>query len=403
MRQRSLGVQALALTLSSAIAQVLVAILYIVTARNSPPHEYGVLATAIALGMAGAGFVDLGATLYWIRELASGRINQDELNARMSARVLAAFAIAAVVIAVALWKAPQFAPAGLLLFTTSTVMTVLVPCRAARRADYVGWLTVLDRAVAVIVFFTQIAIGIDARVALWTSIAAGDLLLVVCALATTSNHAHFRFRFRRLSNPWAGAKWYSLSTLGGSAQQLDITIVNALAGAAAAGIYGAVNRWIQPMVVAIASFASAAAPFLAEESNLRSLRGPFLRAIWILSVPLVISVGVIFAAPWLVVTLLGEQYAASAAVLQWLAAAMILNVFSQPLIVALQSRRFDHLAAAILLASVGAQLISVAALAPTLGAISAGVGFFVSQTLQVLGVGSCIGGIILWRRKNSVP
>ena len=65
--------QALALALGSGAAQVLVAVLYILTARNMQPNEFGLVVTAIALGMAGAGFVDLGASSYWIRELASGR------------------------------------------------------------------------------------------------------------------------------------------------------------------------------------------------------------------------------------------------------------------------------------------------------------------------------------------
>ena len=72
------------------------------------------------------------------------------------------------------------------------------------------------------------------------------------------------------------------------------------------------------------------------------------------------------------------------------------NTVAQPLIVALQSRRFDHVAAFILLVSVGIQLVVVAALAPMLGALSAGIGFFTSQVLQTTG---CIAAIV-WRREG---
>ena len=393
-RERSLSVHALALALGSGMAQILVAILYILTARSMEPRDYGLVATAIALGLAGAGFVDLGASEYWIRELASGRETQEKLNPRMITRLLIASAVAAVVIAVAAVTEPHFIATGVLLLTTTTVLAMLVPLRAAFRAELVGWLMVLSRAVSIVAFFVQRAFGVQTGVALWISLAVGDLSLI--ALVSITDRSKYHSRHFRLRNPWAGAHWYALQTLSRSARQLDLPIVGLFAGASAAGIYGGVYRWIQPMVLTISALGLAAAPLLAAEQDMRILRRQVLRASWLLVATIVFCTGIIIAAPWLVVVLLGDAFAHSGPVLQWLAGGMIFNTVAYPLIVALQARRFDNVAALILVVSVGAQLVVVASLAPILGALSAGIAFFGSQVLQLALTGIFVAA---WRRK----
>ncbi len=80
------------------------------------------------------------------------------------------------------------------------------------------------------------------------------------------------------------------------------------------------------------------------------------------------------AAPWLVTSLLGSSFSNSAPIfLRLLALAMLLNCFTQPMLVALQSRRRDHLAAGIVAAAVVVQLtFFVVALTSSLGALAAG-------------------------------
>jgi O-antigen/teichoic acid export membrane protein len=396
-RERSLSAQAIALALGSGAAQVLVAVLYILTARSMQPVEYGLVVTAIALGMFGAGLVEIGGNSYWVRELASGRITQEQLNPKMATRLLIAFTVAAVVIVVAAFTKPHFIATGVLLLSSMTVAMVLVPLRAARRAELVGLLTVLDRCVAIVAFFLQIALGVEAGLALWTSIAIGDLFVVI--YVGISERSRLRLSSRALSNPYAGTKWYSLTAMSSNAQSLDLPILAALAGAGAAGIYGGVNRWGQPMSLATASFVSAVMPFLAAQGDLRALRSSILRASWMLVIVIVLNVGVIITAPWLVTLLLGDAYASSAAVLQWLAGSAILNTIAQPLIVTLMARQFDHLAAIILVVSVGAQLATVAFLAPTLGALGASMGVFLAQALQIV-ASLCFIAVIVWRRRH---
>lgn len=398
--RRSLNVQALALLFGSVTAQLVVASLYILTARSMRPDEYGLVITAISLGLAGAGFADLGANAYWVRELASRRITQDDLDARISTRFLIILFVATFGVVAAVLIDPVFVVTGVLLLTASTVQTVLVPLRAAQRSDSVGWLVMFGRLLALVIFLGQTAVGVTPGLVLWTSLAFGDVALAVCAFAVTPAPDRLKPRLRPIKNPWSGTKWYAVTAMSTSAQQLDLPILAAISGSAAAGIYGGVNRWTQPMLVAIGAFTFAAAPFVAAERRLVALRGQMLRASWILMVVIVLSLSVFAMAPWIVVLLLGVDFRGSAPVLQLLALAMLLNAVTQPLMMVLQSRQLDHIAAAIVVGAIAAQLVAVVVLAPALGALGAGIGVLVAQVVALLGAVGYIAVVV--RRRNGL-
>jgi len=383
------------------VAQLVVSALYILTARSMRPDEYGSVVTAIGLGVAGAGFVDLGANAYWGRELASSRITQQSLNVRVTIRFTIVLVVAAVAVAVSFYAAPVFIATGFVFVTTSIVQTVLVPLRAIQRSESVAWLVLVGRLVAIAIFLGQMAIGVGAGHALWTSLCLGDLVLAVCAFVVTPASDRLRFSVLPLANPWLGTRWYGLTAMSTSAQQLDLPIVAALSGSGAAGIYGGVNRWTQPMLVVIGAFTSAAAPFVAAETRIGALKGQLLRASWILGAAMALSIAVFVEAPWLVTTLLGDDFIDSAPVLRLLAVAMMLNAVTQPLIMALQARQRDHLAAAVVAVAVVAQLVSVIALAPKLGAVGAGIGVLVAQVVALVGTVVCIA--VVARRRSTLP
>ena len=399
-QRRSLNVQALALAFGNGAAQILVAVIYILTARRMGPADYGLVVTAIGLGMVGAGFVNLGSNAYWVRELASHRMIQTDLNARMTTRLVLVTVAGVAAVVAAYLLAPVFIVAGFLLVTTTTVQTVLLPLRAIQRTESVAWLVVLGRVVAILAFLAQTAVGASPGVSLCASLILGDVLLAACAVAVTPASDRIGICFRPVANPWAGTKWYTVTAISTNAQQLDLPIVAAISGAGAAGIYGGVNRWFQPMAVTIAAFAAAAAPFIAAAPRLSALRGQLLRASWILVMAMVLSMAVFATAPWLVTSLLGSDFSDSTPVLRLLALAMLLNAVTQPLIVALQSRQFDHLAAVVVSVAIGTQLVTVVALVPALGALGAGIGFLVGQVVALVGTIVCIPVIIRQRRSG---
>ena len=397
---RSLNFQSLALVLGSGIGQIFTAGLYILTARAMSPVEFGPVVTAVAMGGVGAALLDCGSGPYWVRELASRRIAQDELNSRASARFVIALVLAAVVVIVALLVAPLFVATGVLMITMSTGQTLLVPLRGAMRAETVAWLVASSRAMSLVFYFGQVALGVTPGLALWTSLALGDLVLAFCAYVVTPAAHRLIFRVNSVRNPWAGARWYAVGTVGTSAALLELPIVAALAGPGEAGIFGGVNRWIQPMSIASAAFASAAAPFLAAATRIVELRGQLLRASWSLFMTIAYGVTLFLMAPRLVAWLLGDSYSESAKVLQLLALAALLNTLNQPLTVALQARRLDHVAAALIALTAATQLIVVSLLAPSLGALGAGIGGLVAQIVALVATLSTF--IVIARRRSQV-
>lgn len=397
-QRRSLNVQALALLIGTGVAQVLVAGLYILTARRTGLEEYGSIVSAIGLGMAGAGFLDLGSIAYSMRELASQRITQDELNARARTRFAVTAAASSVVLIVAYLTKPVFIATAALLTTTIAVQTILLPLRAFQRAEAVGWLIAFGRLAAIGIFVLQGVLGVAPGLALWSSLALGDVILVVCAYLVTPKADRLQLGIGRMRNPWSGARWYALSTVSGSVAQLDLPILAALAGASAAGIYGGVNRWTQPMLVIIGAFSQAAAPFIAATPRVAALKGPLLRASWILAVAVVLSLTLVITAPWLVTSVLGAEFSGSAPVLRLLAIAMLLNAVTQPLTIALQSRRFDHVAAVLVALTAVTQLAVTAAFASNLGALSAGLGLLIGQIVALLATVGFVA-VIAWQRR----
>ena len=88
--RRGVGTQAMALAASTGIAQILVAVIYVVAARDSAPAQYGLIVAAIALGVVAAGFLDFGTNTLWVRELATGRMSAEQFGARLLGKLLIA-------------------------------------------------------------------------------------------------------------------------------------------------------------------------------------------------------------------------------------------------------------------------------------------------------------------------
>ena len=349
-KTKSLGTQAVALAAGTALAQVIVAVMYIVTARDAGPESYGQLVAAIALGGSALGFFDFGTSAFWIRERASGRMTLETFSARVTRKLSVALALFTLATIVALIWFPHFVPSCAIFLAGTATQTAMVPLRAARRGEVVAILSIVERAAALPVFAVALLSHADALQSLWISLTVGTLTAGVVAylVSRTAGRAHFVWMPN--SNPWRGARYYGLSALATSAQQLDLPLLTAVAGSTAAGIYGGVNRWTQPMGVLASAFSSASAPFIAHAQDWKTTQKLVTRAAWLLILAVGVCAGLAVVASWLVGALLGPEFAGSAAVLQWLAVGTIPAIINQPLAAALQARRYDHLVAGVYLA-----------------------------------------------------
>lgn len=394
----SVGSQAIALALGAALSQVLVALLYINAARASSPSEYGIVVSAIALGNALVGFIDFGSNSLWVRELASQELSIDEVGTRAVIKLLIVGLIGVVATAASCLWLPQFVFAPAVLAAVAYVQTMVVPLRSERRGIAVSVILLTERAAAAAIYVVAILAGANPLVALIPALVSGSILAGIIATLVTPRAHRFRFTKKLWVNPWSGAKHYGFYSVALSAQQLDLPLLVLVAGNAAAGNYGAVNRWTQPLALLASAFSGAAAPFLAKASSIKQAAKVVSSSIWILLVAIGAAVVVIFTAPLLVLWLLGPDYASSSPLLQLLALGTIPAILNQPLATALQARRHDRLVSNLVVSAVLIQLLLVSILGTLLGSIGAGIAYCLLQTLLLIGLTFSIG--FLSHREN---
>lgn len=383
--RRSVGVQAVLLVGGTAIAQVTTALIYLVGARSVSPSDFGAIVSGIALGTAGVGFFDFGSNSLWVRELANGRMSIAELRARASSKVLVAIAVAGAWAVLSVFVLPgqtlwTAAPVALSVLVGQTVQVIL---RARARIEIVAASVVVDRLVAGILMVLLLVAGVPVGWWMWAMLTAGSIVGATFCWFLTDAPDRLR-PLLRWRNPWRGSHYYGLSSLAVTGQSLDVPILAALGGSSAAGFYGAVNRWVQPLSMLANSFASVSIPYVARAADLREGWSHARKAAWLIILALIGAVGLIVAAPWAVSLLLGPEYQSSVGVLQVLAAAAIPGILNQPLATFMQAMRFDRIVSAIVAVAVGIQLALVALLASPLGAMGAALSLLVAQSMMCL-------------------
>lgn len=377
-QERPMSHQALFLAASTGAAQVLVALLYLVAAREVSPSEFGLTVSAIALGTAAAGFVDFGTNNHWTRELARRALAHqafvDRLFSKLAITVCAALlwcaGVAILLPGSALWLA------GPITVALVANQAYQVPLRSAARGELVALVILADRVFASVLFFVMVAADVSAPTALWIALSAGSVGAAVVGWSMSPRNLRRR---PRLTNPWAGAHYFGLTVVANSSQALDLTLLSAVGGPAAAGVYGAVNRWTQPMSLLAAAFSSALAPYAARSTSLRGAWSELRRAIWMPIAAIAVSIAVYFAAPFVVEILLGGSYEGSAATLQILALVVIPSIICQPLVVVLQSFRRDRYVAIVMVLAAVGQLALVLVLGGSAGALGAAHAALIAQ------------------------
>ncbi|RWZ68633.1 hypothetical protein ELQ92_05385 [Labedella populi] len=391
-RARGAGAQASALALATGVSQILVAVIYVLAARDAEPSGFGLVAAAVGLGTAAVGFIDFGTNSYWIRERARGILSAEDLRRRMAAKLMFSLVVGIVWTATTALLAPESLVwmAGPIMCGIILNQTLQVPLRSAARAELVALCVLGDRVAATALFLCLIGLGSGAVDVLWLSLFVGSLISSVALLLLTPHGERLRLRDSRVLNPWSGSGYFGLSTLAISAQSLDVTLLTMVAGPVPAGVFGAVSRWTQPMALLAAAFSSVTAPFVARAGSLVSAWSQLRRAIWMPIGAVLASALAFVLAPFLVDVLLGPAYAGSADVLRVLALAAMASIVGQPMMVVLQALGRDRFAGAAMAAAVVVQLVLILVLAPTLGALGAAIA---SAVTQVVLLGSLIAGL----------
>jgi O-antigen/teichoic acid export membrane protein len=381
-----LGRQATFLAGATAAAQVLTALIYLFAARVSGPSDFGQVVTAIAIATSAVGILDFGTNSLWIRETAKGALPTRDLARRALAKILialAAFMVGGVLLYVLspnpwLWTA---APIAMFLLVSQTAQ---VPLRAHSRIGVVALSLIVDRVVGMLVLFAGVLVGADGAASLWLALVCGSIGGTLFLVGFIPRRSRLLVSPDLRRSPWRGSGFYGLSSMAATSQVLDVAIMSAVAGPAAAGIYGAVNRWTQPMGLAVSAFASAAVPVVARAQSWSAAWPHVKKALWLPAMALVACVVVIIGAPLFVDVLVGDAYAESATVLRVLAFGTLFAIVNQPLAVFLQSLGRDRAVSFVTLTLVAVQLALVAVLASVYGSVGAAFAFVTAQACMLI-------------------
>ena len=386
--RRGVGTQAVLLAGATGIAQLIVALVYVAAARSASPATFGSIVTAIAVGTSVVGFIDFGTNSLWVREIARKTLSPKDFSLRVSSKILVAsmLAILWLIPSVMLFPGSSYWMAAPIFFSLLLNQTAQVALRGMAKGELVAWSILADRVVVASVLGILMVAGVSAAEALWIALTIGSVAAAGMGWLMTPVAARPRPAIRIRTNPWKGSGYYGLNTIAISGQGLDLPIISAVGGPAAAGLYGAVNRWTQPMGLLASAFASASAPFVAHSGTWELAWHHVRKSVWLLCVAIGVCIGVAIGAPWIVDLLIGPQYEGSSMVLRILALGTIPAILNQPLVVFLQALGHDRIVSFITLGSVVCQLAMVALITSLLGALGAAVAFAGLQVFVLAGL-----------------
>ncbi|KIC59369.1 lipopolysaccharide biosynthesis protein [Microbacterium hominis] len=370
---------------STGIAQLATICIYVLTARLSSVAEYGGVVSSVALAMTIAGFIDFGSNSLWVREISAARKAATEFSGAALTKGIIAAAVAAMWAAVAALAGLSVgaAIAGTIVFAVVVSQSSAVPIRGALETHMLSVGVIVDRIIALVVYFALLASQVAPAVAMVVGLAAGPIAGALTNASITRPLERLR-AWSVPANPWHGARYLGLASIAVSAQSMDTPLLTSIAGADASGIYGSVSRWTQPMGLLSSAFATTVGPFIAQAGTVRRAWLALRRAMWLPGLAIAICGLIAALAPVLVPLVLGARYADAVPVLQLVALAALLSVLAQPLFTTLQYLSKERVAARLLGCAVAIQLLLIALLGSSMGALGAALASVSSQLIIVV-------------------
>lgn len=380
---------AVSLAAATVCAQLVLAAELVVATHNMPVSRFSEVALAISLGMVGALVFDFGSNLYSVRELASGSTSEKCYAERLFCKLSIAVTLSGAGIFLCRVLGPNAILVGglALFFAQVAVQAIAVPFRAKDMASTPAWFGVASRSGGLVFLLTVDAVAQSPHAVLATLVCQ-DLLALVGTAAEGGRRGLLRGTRPAWRNPWAGSCRYGVASLGVGMAQLDIVVLGAAGGASAAGVYGAVNRWIQPFNMLAASVAITITPSVAKYPTWTRLWQVIRSHRLLLVTASIGGVGVAVSSHGLVNVLLGDGYEEAAWPLSLLGLGAAFAVWSQPLAASMQALGREGLVSWLLPSVNAARLILIAVSADVLSASAAAGAYLVSQAviLMVLSV-----------------
>ena len=373
--------------LSFGTAQATSAITFLFAARHAGPEAFGRVVSLVGVVATVVGIVDFGGNTLVTREVAARRMSLAGAAGRITTKALVMAALGAILgmalRLVNLVTLTEAALAGLCGVAMTVSLGLQCILRGIGKATISGWLSALDKVLGLGTFT-----GLSAFVGLRPSLA---LLVALCAgpvIASTLGALWLALtvgvRRIRLISPYRGSLGFGLTSTATSLATLDAPTIAAIGGSVAAGHYGAVARWVNPLNLVSSAFVQAALPVLTAEPSTRSAMRRLRSGGWLLAASWVFAAATAALSPWMVPRLLGPGYEHSAPVLALLALSTIPSGISQVALTMLQARGRENAAAGRMLVAVFTQLLSIGIGSAILGGAGAAVGVLGAQVMLVL-------------------
>lgn len=385
------GFQAIVLAGATGVSQILMAAIFAIVARHSAPAAFGLATVGYSMATIAVSVLDFGTSTYWLREMAREPSLLTQMFNRMGSKLVlnAAASLILVTVCLTIPALNFWWPLAVVLFGMQAELTLAIPLRAAARVSVVSASMLLNRVVtlAAVLALGMLGMGVM-RLLVATglgSMAAAAFMWWKGGSELTRGRGTFTW-----ANPWSGSSRFGIISLSASLQALDAPLLTRLAGAAQTGLYGAVNRWTQPIALLISAFCQASIPHVAAARTIRKGWGAIRRSSILLVGALVVAVLVVLFAKPVILLLLGPAYEGSAQVLRVLAVSTAIVIFNQPVAMILQTTGHDGLVSICLPSGVVVQLLGIVVLAPRFGATGAALAACIAQVAMAMMLGTAL-------------
>lgn len=384
----------------TALSQVLTAAAFVVAARDVRPDQFGYMVALLTVVPVLTQALDWGSQANLTRRLSSQAVGGGHYRAWMHRRVcvfgLTAFVLAALVFVL---DVPPIVWLGscLYLWTLGVVQPARAWPQVQHRFGTIASGKVLGRAVTLGVTVAALGVPIDAVSAaalLPWGMAVGSAAEALFLMRTWPRPAGQRVSARAM---WRGGGRIGIASLLGMTQQLDAAVVAAVAGVAQAGVYGAVSRWIAPLMLPSLAVGEVLYPRFASSSGRDGLRDAWRGARPVLVLSVVAAALAASVAEPLTSLLLGDAYAGSATVLVLLALGTIPLAFAAPVFTLLVARGHDREALASRTLGSGTALVLLPVLSYVDGAPGAAVALGIGN---ILFFASCCAFVVARLRRR---
>jgi O-antigen/teichoic acid export membrane protein len=357
---------------------------------------FGRYAAAIALITVICGLFDFGLANWFLREIAAGRrtVAEFEATRRTKARVAPGVAVVVGLLAAGIVRDPL---GGVGLAVAFLGMWQATSLNAQLRASGRFAVGIAGQVLGRGAGLAAVAIGLAAdgrQYVLGVALAVGwsvewfvDWFRSRNAESVVNVHAPIG-KFQRSAIPYG---WTSMAAL---AQQLDTPLVTIGAGTYATGIYAAASRLLNPLTFPATALGQAAIPSLGQQLGDRDvLLKSERRILRLAALAALVPLAGALLGFWLIPLLLGPDYRQTAGVFAVLAIGGVFRSLNVSLATVIQNRGGQASVARSVAACIFVGLLCTLVLAWVGGAVAAGVGFVITQSL--------LFAVFVWRLRAS--